>query len=963
MAKDADPALENSGQFFPSSPSATVDLQHAMGCAGSASSKYDAAPKEAAGTEAEAASYPSGEWRVEESAEEWIPLDQEMPMKMHEIGQQLLRAYFDGQLEATYALPTGNFHVDFYQQLQTQQETGRQCRIAWFDTSAASAAGYTAGYAAANVEGSDAAGEELTSINPEVYLGLDTQWAVVKEWVQYPGKITCGEWLIEDAEGSWVRLDHEISAQLLVAWYCGEQLLDYSFQGASFQVDLTVWEQRNVETGEKKKIVWNSSDASSEGDAGLADSAEGKEDSSTWLDPGEEAERQLWAALNSGQQVVRYSVNGCQFEVDVVNMIQTNLSTGERWMIAVEDGPGAEVPEAGKSTGEPSTSNPLEDAVAAGGASEPRAVPTAKGGRPKAFIYKAVPDPGRPPPKQKKWSLAPGQKQRLAPKAAPKNRPAPNTGAGKSGAGGAKELPLPRNVEWPKGAKARRVAEAVYADMHKSREKPLAHRRRAYMAACLSSKGCDSVRGGNNYTNAWAVLVSFQEIAMTSLEAMDQEENEKVVDKLSKMKPNEWSSVLDGLFEGVSFRPVQGSVEPYSVEPYTVTSLLAKMSDEGASEPRKDAATGRRRKQGLEKRPIEKPQEDDRPLEDLLRDLGEIADDPGGPKQKKKGTKKAPPKQEAPAAEVVEVATAAKRRARVPEVSQVAETVEVDAQTEEEVTPAASEVAIEDGWQQVPTKQARRAAHKAAKEEREQREQRAAAAQREQESVQRDAVTAMETASKESESCNSESGFVAQTTKMVDAPSADAETTEAPSSVRSKQAADTEEAAVEAAVETAPTESTEAHAQVTASSATCGRRRSRSEGPPPLDKAEPEEVPEVNQAASPSSWQVQPSVGTWLLPSDGRQGSPVGQLWPATPESTPPTSPRRMSGNMAEVVWMPIPVHLAGEVQQLINASKRAVDGADDVQLLVTLGQSVKFHKLCRCEDVAECAKGFADQG
>ena len=27
-----------------------------------------------------------------------------------------------------------------------------------------------------------------------------------------------------------MRLDHEISAQLLVAWYCGEQLLDYSFQ-------------------------------------------------------------------------------------------------------------------------------------------------------------------------------------------------------------------------------------------------------------------------------------------------------------------------------------------------------------------------------------------------------------------------------------------------------------------------------------------------------------------------------------------------------------------------------------------------------------------------------------------------------------------------------------------------------------------------------------------------------------
>ena len=59
--------------------------------------------------------------------------------------------------QATYTLPSGNFHVDFYQQLQTQQETGRPCRIAWFDTSAATADGY-AGYAA-TVEGSDAVGE------------------------------------------------------------------------------------------------------------------------------------------------------------------------------------------------------------------------------------------------------------------------------------------------------------------------------------------------------------------------------------------------------------------------------------------------------------------------------------------------------------------------------------------------------------------------------------------------------------------------------------------------------------------------------------------------------------------------------------------------------------------------------------------------------------------------------------
>lgn len=46
----------------------------------------------------------------------------------------------------------------------------------------------------------------------------------------------------KDADGVWVRLDHEISAQLLVAWYCGEQVLDYSdSQNQSYQVDLTVW--------------------------------------------------------------------------------------------------------------------------------------------------------------------------------------------------------------------------------------------------------------------------------------------------------------------------------------------------------------------------------------------------------------------------------------------------------------------------------------------------------------------------------------------------------------------------------------------------------------------------------------------------------------------------------------------------------------------------------------------------
>lgn len=427
-----------------------------MGCAASTSAKYDFAKEEGwtaetaePSDETAQAAYPSGEWRVEEAPNEWIPLDQG-------IGAQLLEAYCNGQVEAQYLLPTGSFHVDFYNQLQTHQETGRQCRIAWFE------AAFDANAAAQDVQ---------EPVAPEVYLG--------------------GEWLIEEGEGRWVRLDHEISAQLLVAWYCGEQRMDYALKGRTFEVDLTVWEHRDLETGERKRIVWNSSDAS--GGLGSQEASEcGSVDGSTWLDPGEEAERQLFMALNSGQPVVRYNVNGCEFEVDVANMVQTNLETGERWMIAVEetqteqkgatDQASTAAPDKTETAATEATEVPPEETAFAAGASEPRQVPTATG-RPKAFIYKAIPDPSRPPPKQKKWSLAPGgHRPRLAPKGAkasakPKSGPNGNIG---------EELSLPKNVEWPKGDKARRVAETVYKDMQKSREKPLAHRRRAYMAACLS---------------------------------------------------------------------------------------------------------------------------------------------------------------------------------------------------------------------------------------------------------------------------------------------------------------------------------------------------------------------------------------------------------------------------------------------------------------------------------------------
>eukprot|EP00913_Durusdinium_trenchii_P018342 g17230.t1 len=929
-----------------------------MGCAASTSAKYDFAKEEGwtaetaePSDETAQAAYPSGEWRVEEAPNEWIPLDQG-------IGAQLLEAYCNGQVEAQYLLPTGSFHVDFYNQLQTHQETGRQCRIAWFE---------------AAFDANAAAQDE--PVAPEVYLG--------------------GEWLIEEGEGQWVRLDHEISAQLLVAWYCGEQRMDYALKGRTFEVDLTVWEHRDLETGERKRIVWNSSDAS--GGLGSQEASEcGSVDGSTWLDPGEEtavrhvepcglhlekqqchgsyglqlpgeaipekyrlqlkmfqlkeqyfllqlkeqqqeldkalaqnaeflvkkelydsteqyrreqyalraeaerklsqveessrletealqqkmsealaqlamlkadckrlnaekevlqtqlqdtpaqweqreklqqrlqealaqpsklqarlsileercarleeekeslqkqsgealaktvrlqdshalelqkcqlrleealaqpsnlkanlskleercaqlekekeslqkqfevtearflklqdsqaleqqkhqqqleealsqpsklrtkllnlekhcaqlekdkqclqkqseflkvqlqpnnkgnagsrrifslqeAERQLFMALNSGQPVVRYNVNGCEFEVDVANMVQTNLETGERWMIAVEetqteqkgatDQASTAAPDKTETAATEATEVPPEETAFAAGASEPRQVPTATG-RPKAFIYKAIPDPSRPPPKQKKWSLAPGgHRPRLAPKGAkasakPKSGPNGNIG---------EELSLPKNVEWPKGDKARRVAETVYKDMQKSREKPLAHRRRAYMAACLSwhpDKNLKHQEGAPpcsprqidallDTADADSLISSFRSMLRGVCDGevlLDSGMNENVVEaRLTNAPMTEWPSILDGLFEGASFRPVQGSVEPF-----TVTSLLAKMSDEAPNEKRPVATAGRRR------RPVEK-----RP-EDLLRDLGELAPGPKTKKKSKQAKIPAAPKQADP---------------------------------------------------------------------------------------------------------------------------------------------------------------------------------------------------------------------------------------------------------------------------------------------------------------------------
>ncbi|CAK9079228.1 unnamed protein product [Durusdinium trenchii] len=166
-------------------------------------------------------------------------------------------------------------------------------------------------------------------------------------------------------------------------------------------------------------------------------------------------------ALNSGQPVVRYNVNGCEFEVDVANMVQTNLETGERWMIAVEetqteqkgatDQASTAAPDKTETAATEATEVPPEETAFAAGASEPRQVPTATG-RPKAFIYKAIPDPSRPPPKQKKWSLAPGGQGSAAAPSRPARRTRPSASLSAQGCKGISEAQVWAKREHRRGA-------------------------------------------------------------------------------------------------------------------------------------------------------------------------------------------------------------------------------------------------------------------------------------------------------------------------------------------------------------------------------------------------------------------------------------------------------------------------------------------------------------------------------
>jgi len=81
----------------------------------------------------------------------------------------------------------------------------------------------------------------------------------------------------------------------------------------------------------------------------------------------------------------------------------------------------------------------------------------------------------------------------------------------------------------------------------------------------------------------------------------------------------------------------------------------------------------------------------------------------------------------------------------------------------------------------------------------------------------------------------------------------------------------------------------------------------------------------VDTVVRDTSWHAPPSVGTWLHPQALSPEPPCSgpqQLWPATPEPSPPASPRAAAGCVGScaqpVVWMPVPLPLVNEVQQVL---------------------------------------------
>mmetsp|Transcript_7315 Transcript_7315/g.18283 ORF Transcript_7315/g.18283 Transcript_7315/m.18283 type:complete len:658 (-) Transcript_7315:44-2017(-) len=150
-----------------------------------------------------------------------------------------------------------------------------------------------------------------------------------------------GEWQFEESPDTWVAFSPEVSAQLLVAWYCGDTSCTYSAAGTTFEVDLQSCLQTDLQTGQQQRIGFSSSQTlvdetvyeESPPDGGAADGV--------WVEyNGDQAN--ILAAWAAGHTLVYYHDDGCDYEIDFVRMLETNLVTGAARYIGFQAVDGAE---------------------------------------------------------------------------------------------------------------------------------------------------------------------------------------------------------------------------------------------------------------------------------------------------------------------------------------------------------------------------------------------------------------------------------------------------------------------------------------------------------------------------------------------------------------------------------------------------------------------------------------------
>lgn len=424
---------------------------------------------------------------------------------------------------------------------------------------------------------------------------------------------------------------------------------------------------------------------------------------------------------------------------------------------------------------------------------------------------------------------------------------------------------------------------------------------------------------------------------------MQPDASDEAVRQLSEAPPDQWGELLSNL--GASLHPWT----PQSADaPLTVTSLLNNLGpDEVAASER----PARRRKQ-RELKPSAPAEADTRDLEELLKGLGEEPSQ-AAKKGKKKATKvstqpdsspvEEPKGPEAVATSTTEapakVAKAAKassrskktaaalapasprREAAIDSAAAASAEQEQRAQPPDDAEVSAdalqpSEAEVQEhqavDWLPVETRAAKRQAAKARK----------AAEAEPSDTAQQEAVFE----SRDSAQAPAESGSDTERAKV----------SSATANMRSLSVGDLPEACTAssqaAAARRHPVQ------RCSSPAAALQSRRAASQRP---SSPEPAAAAQSSLSAR-RQWHAQPSVGTWLAPPPcwqpeapapapvARSASPcygqrsmslkrslskeIEPLWPSTPTSTPPDSPRFQSG----ICWVPVPTHLLGAVQRLV---------------------------------------------